>query len=287
MSTSVTSLTFEHLRDPLGLGIARPRLSWITETTTPNWTQSAYEIEARGEVVLVESPDSVLVEWPFGPLESRERITVGVRVAGPTGAWTDWTRTDVEAALLRTDDWSAAFVSPGDGSLLRREFEVRPGLRSARLYATALGVYEAELNGSVVGDHVLAPGWTSYQQRLRYQTFDVTALLTEGPNCLGATVGDGWYRGRSASRASGPTTATARPSSPSSNSPTRTARSNASSPTAPGPPRPDHSCPATSTTASTTTPAWSGRAGPLRPSTTRAGRRPKPSTTTWPRSSQR
>ncbi|MET9038162.1 family 78 glycoside hydrolase catalytic domain [Streptomyces mirabilis] len=196
MSTSVTSLTLEHLRDPLGLGIARPRLSWITETTTPNWTQSAYEIEARGEVVLVESPDSVLVEWPFVPLESRERITVGVRVAGPTGAWTDWTRTDVEAALLRTDDWSAAFVSPGDGSLLRREFEVRPGLRSARLYATALGVYEAELNGSVIGDHVLAPGWTSYQQRLRYQTFDVTALLTEGPNCLGATVGDGWYRGR-------------------------------------------------------------------------------------------
>ncbi|GAA1962804.1 alpha-L-rhamnosidase [Kitasatospora viridis] len=196
MSTSATHLTFEYLRDPVGVGVARPRLSWITETTTPNWTQRAYEIEARGEVVRVESAESVLVEWPFAPLESRERVTVGVRVAGPDGEWTDWARADVEAALLRTDDWSAVFVSPGEGSLLRREFQVRPGLRSARLYATALGVYEAELNGSVVGDHVLAPGWTSYQQRLRYQTFDVTGLLVEGPNCIGATLGDGWYRGR-------------------------------------------------------------------------------------------
>ena len=66
----------------------------------------------------------------------------------------------------------------------------------ARLYVTALGVYEAQLNGAAVGDHVLAPGWTSYNHRLRYQTFDVTDLLHEGRNALGAMLGDGWYRGR-------------------------------------------------------------------------------------------
>ncbi|MFD0855481.1 family 78 glycoside hydrolase catalytic domain, partial [Actinomadura adrarensis] len=85
---------------------------------------------------------------------------------------------------------------PGQGSLLRTEFEARPGLVSARLYATALGVYEAELNGERVGDQVLAPGWTSYRNRLRYQTYDVTHLIREGANCLGAMLGDGWYRGR-------------------------------------------------------------------------------------------
>src|SRR6185295_7318792 len=57
-------------------------------------------------------------------------------------------------------------------------------------------VYEAQLNGTTIGDHVLAPGWTSYSHRLRYQTFDVTEMLREGANTLGAMLGDGWYRGR-------------------------------------------------------------------------------------------
>ena len=78
----------------------------------------------------------------------------------------------------------------------RREFTVRPGLRRARLYASALGIYTAECNGAPVGDHVLAPGWTSYRHRLRFQTFDVTADLREGDNTLGMTVAEGWYRGR-------------------------------------------------------------------------------------------
>jgi alpha-L-rhamnosidase len=60
----------------------------------------------------------------------------------------------------------------------------------------ALGVYDAQINGAPVGDHVLAPGWTSYDHRLRYQTFDVTGLLREGANALGVMLGDGWYRGR-------------------------------------------------------------------------------------------
>ncbi|MDW6058438.1 alpha-L-rhamnosidase N-terminal domain-containing protein [Streptomyces sp. FXJ1.4098] len=57
-------------------------------------------------------------------------------------------------------------------------------------------MYEAELNGVRIGDHVLAPGWTSYAHRLRYQTFDVTDLLREGANAVGALVGEGWYAGR-------------------------------------------------------------------------------------------
>jgi alpha-L-rhamnosidase len=80
--------------------------------------------------------------------------------------------------------------------MLRREFKVHVSVRRARLYVTSLGVYEVQLNGIVVGDHVLAPGWTSYHNRLRYQTFDVTNLLREGHNTVGAILADGWYRGR-------------------------------------------------------------------------------------------
>lgn len=196
MRTYVSAPRFEHLREPLGIGSPRPRLSWVIETVQSGWRQTAYEIEARGERALVESAESVLVDWPFAPLTSRERVAVRVRAQGPDG-WTAWSEAaHVEAGLLQPADWEARFVSPGNGSLVRGEFQVRAGVKRARLYATALGVYEAQLNGRVVGDHVLAPGWTAYGHRLRYQTFDVTELIREGPNCLGATLADGWYRGR-------------------------------------------------------------------------------------------
>jgi alpha-L-rhamnosidase len=148
----------------------------------------------------------VLVPWPFAPLVSRECLHLRVRVWGTDGSLSAWSdRVPVEAGLLHADDWTAHFVAPdwhedrsqpGPAPLLRREFIVRRDMTRARLYMTALGVYEPYLNGHVVGDHVLAPGWTSYRHRLRYQTFDVTSLLCKGRNVIGAMLGDGWYRGR-------------------------------------------------------------------------------------------
>ncbi|OHV43850.1 glycoside hydrolase family 78 protein [Pseudofrankia sp. BMG5.36] len=79
---------------------------------------------------------------------------------------------------------------------LRREFTVGAGLRSATLHVTALGLIEAHLNGVRVGDEVLAPGWTSYQHRLVVSSHDVTSLLAEGANVLGAILGEGWAVGR-------------------------------------------------------------------------------------------
>ena len=73
---------------------------------------------------------------------------------------------------------------------------MRPGLARARLYASALGVYTVACNGLPLGDEVLAPGWTSYRHRLRYQTLDITEALQIGDNVLGMTVAEGWYRGR-------------------------------------------------------------------------------------------
>jgi alpha-L-rhamnosidase len=79
---------------------------------------------------------------------------------------------------------------------LRREFDVHGTVHSATLKASALGVYELLVNGGLVGSEVLAPGWTSYGNRLLYQTFDLTSSLREGRNALAAMLGDGWYRGR-------------------------------------------------------------------------------------------
>ena len=64
----------------------------------------------------------------------------------------------------------------------------------ANLTITAMGVYEARLNGRRVGQFVMAPGWTSYHKRLQYQEYDITDLLTNGKNEIEVTVGKGWYR---------------------------------------------------------------------------------------------
>ncbi|RKS75471.1 alpha-L-rhamnosidase [Motilibacter peucedani] len=211
-TTQVRAVTVEHHAHPLGIGEPTPRLSWLVETSEPGWRQEAYEVEGRtvdGTLLWssgrVECDESVLRPWPGPALASRERAAVRVRVWGRTTQVTAWSdETTLEVGLLSPQDWSAAFVSPADGEhvtvdgpadLLRREFTVGEELLRARLYASACGVYELELNGSKVGADVLAPGWTSYGHRLKYQTYDVTTQLRRGPNAIGAFLADGWFRG--------------------------------------------------------------------------------------------
>lgn len=208
----VTALQAEHHREPLGIGEPRPRLTWQTVTSRADWTQSAYEIRlTEGERELYTarrlSADSVLVPWPGDPLRSRQQVDVSVRVWGNDGAGASpWSAPlTVEAGLLEPADWQARFVSPAwpeatdrqvPPPVLRGTIRLRAPVASARLYATSHGLYEAEINGVRVGDHVLAPGWTHYTERLRHQTYDITEALYLGSNTVGVLLADGWFRGR-------------------------------------------------------------------------------------------
>ena len=78
---------------------------------------------------------------------------------------------------------------------LRKEFRVPQPVVRATLYVTALGLFEARLNGQRVGDDVFAPGWQEYLKRVHYRTYDVTRLVKTGDNALAAILGDGWYAG--------------------------------------------------------------------------------------------
>ncbi|NUO45737.1 MAG: family 78 glycoside hydrolase catalytic domain [Streptomyces sp.] len=213
-TVTVAVPTAEHHREPFGIGESSPRLSWRTTAPT-GWTQHAYQIEvtrAKGtyRTDWVTDPDSVLVPWPPAPLTSREACAVRVRVRGAdqvAGAWSE--SLHIEAGLLTPTDWTARAISPHQPPersetqptdpqppLLRKEFTAGADMDHARLYVTAHGLYEIEINGRRVGDHALAPGWTSYHHRLRYQTYDVTDHLRAGANAIGAWLADGWYRGR-------------------------------------------------------------------------------------------
>jgi alpha-L-rhamnosidase len=206
--------TFEHHADGrLGIGERRPRLSWIVDDAPPQYRQHA----ARVEVVITSSDDveeasthvlegdeQVLVPWPARPLRSRDRVAVSVQVFDGSD-WGPWSSPGtVEAGLLMADDWQAQVVGPAgtDGTLgrppgrVRTEFTLPSEVVRARLYLSAHGLVEAEINGARVGDEEFTPGWTSYRNRLRYATFDVTAHLRSGANAMGMWLGDGWWRGR-------------------------------------------------------------------------------------------
>jgi alpha-L-rhamnosidase len=207
-----TNLRFEHRTEEgpvIGIGTSQPRLSWIVPEADASFVQDGYEIELSRPgrdtaVVKVVGADQLLVPWPADPLSSREQARVRVRVLG-AGTASEWSEPAiVEAGLLDAADWTARFVSPtgllgelGSGAPVIGSVLDLPGpVIAARLYATAHGIYSATLNGQPVGDDALAPGWTSYPNRLRYQTYDVTDMLRPGRNDLEFLVGNGWYRGR-------------------------------------------------------------------------------------------
>jgi alpha-L-rhamnosidase len=154
----------------------------------------------------VVSDQSIHVEYAGPQLLSSQRYFWRIRVwdnEDKASAWSDahfW-----EMGLLSENDWQTAWIQPNlqedtqksnPAPMLRKNFELKDIAKRARLYVTSLGLYEAEINGQRVGDRLFTPGWTSYDNRLQYQTYDVTAMLKKGPNAVGVMLGDGWYRGR-------------------------------------------------------------------------------------------
>ncbi|MFZ0530613.1 MAG: family 78 glycoside hydrolase catalytic domain, partial [Propionicimonas sp.] len=190
----------------LAVGSATPQISWKVPAADPGWRQQRYELKVTrrsGERVFqLDDSEQLFVPWPDAPLASRESALVQVRVCGGQD-WSGWSApVEVEAGLLHDDDWQADFISPVSGATfddpapdLFGVWHLDAEPTAARLYVSAHGLYEIYLNGTRVGDELLAPGWTSYHNRLRYQTHDVTSLLHAGDNEVRAVLGNGWWRG--------------------------------------------------------------------------------------------
>ena len=214
---SVGALRTEYLTNPVGIDVRRPRLSWKLYSSDRGVMQSAYRLQVAADIDslgtidrlvwdsdIVETDQSIHQEYSGPVVRSRQRYYWRVKVwAGDRES--EWSEPAFwEMALLNQADWAAEWITnsePDDPSVsgpspyFRRLFPLGPGIRSARIYATSHGVYELHLNGSRVGDRVLAPGFASYNRRLPYQTYDVTDLVSVGDNSIGAVLGDGWYRG--------------------------------------------------------------------------------------------
>ena len=214
-----TSLRCEYLVDPLGIDARHPRLSWMLESSERAQVQSAYQVlvasdleglsKDRGDLWdsgKVPSASTTHIAYGGRPLASRMLCFWKIRAwdgGGKASAWSKPARWSM--GLLEPTDWKAEWIGceiPPDDAPdkpylpaphLRKEFSLASAPRRATIYATAAGVYELYLNGKRIGQDCFAPGWTEYSKRLYYQTYDVTGLLWDGKNVLGAILGDGWY----------------------------------------------------------------------------------------------
>ena len=205
----IQHLLTENLTNPIGLDVQQPRFSWQLVSDKRNIAQTAYEIIVSADKRplwksgKVASTQSVQVSYAGKALQSGKKYTWELRVWDNNGKPSPWSEPAFfQTALLNTADWKAKWIEAGFAEdatrpaiLFRNQFSINKKITSATLYITAHGMYEVQLNGNKVGDAYLTPGWTSYNKRLQYQVYDVTNMLSNGDNAIGATVGNGWYRG--------------------------------------------------------------------------------------------
>ncbi|MGM9470449.1 family 78 glycoside hydrolase catalytic domain [Pseudarthrobacter sp. YS3] len=205
--TAVSRFSAEYRTDTPFVAEPRPRLSWVAAAESTDWLQTGAELRlTRGRTVESAGhagPESALVEWPFEAIAAGEQVAVEVRVSGNDGGTTDWSAPLTLVGGFVDGPWQAEAIglparageeTPlGQPGQLRHEFTVGEGLAKATLFATAHGVYQAEINGTEVDDQILKPGWTAYGDRLNHETTDVTALLAPGANAIGIWLAGGWF----------------------------------------------------------------------------------------------
>lgn len=225
---TLKDLRCNHQNTPFGI-TGCPLFSWKLVSDGQNVMQSAYQLVLKQEETLVaesgkvESGQSVDVKPENLSLEPGKTYRWQVTVwdnRGESALCESWFET-------APAEWKAKWIEPSNGglrfekpisvvantlfgakpkepvekrllpvTLLRKEFAVKEGLKKARAYATAHGVYALSVNGQTPDDRLLAPEYTSYEKYLCYQTYDITALLSPGSNAWGVWLADGWWGGR-------------------------------------------------------------------------------------------
>lgn len=209
----VRNLLCEYHTNPIGIDIQKPRLSWQILSEEDNVLQTEYEIKvtdqaSKGELIWnsekVKSDQSVNVTYEGPALKSMQRVYWQVRVWDNNNKASEWSAPAFwEMGILEPESWKASWISmePEKDSIvskpchyLRKDFTTSKKIQSARVFVTSLGLYQLFLNGKKVSTDLFTPGWTSYKNRIQYQTYDVTSMIQE-KNAIGAILGDGWYRG--------------------------------------------------------------------------------------------
>lgn len=216
MSVRAVACKTEYAQNPKGIETMEPRLFWQLESNNKSANQTAYQLlvgttpeqlnKDTGDMWdsgKVLSSSSVHIVYGGKPLKAESNYYWKVRVWDGQDQASDWSEHSFwSMGLLTIEAWQGDWIGCKQipdvimqpSPYVRKEFTAKKSVRRAIAYTTALGLYELHINGYRLGDW-FAPGWTDYNIRVQYQTYDVTEFLLEGENAVGAIVGDGWYAG--------------------------------------------------------------------------------------------
>ena len=227
----VAQLTCAYLTNPIGIDINTPNLSWKLQSNQHHVTQTAYQIlvasnakrldQNLGDIwdsKKVTSSQSIQVQYLGEKLQSSKKYYWKVKVWNQTGQASDWSKPAFfQMGLINASDWKGAKwiayeksadsnvnVLPTDGKkdkfntnnvlpMFRKAFVLTKAIKSATAFISGLGHFELSLNGTKVGNDLLAPGWTKYDKEALYVTYDITSQLKKGSNAVGVMLGNGFY----------------------------------------------------------------------------------------------
>ncbi|RXZ83165.1 hydrolase [Paenibacillaceae bacterium] len=211
----LSELKTEYTFTPLGIETLQPRLSWRLESEKRGTRQTSYQIlvSAHQESLSadhgetwdtgkINSGQTFSVQYAGNALVSGQRYYWKVRIWDGSDSPSNWSEPSWwEMGLLHESEWQGQWIggapvqtdSEAAAPLLRTTVQVDKTVASARAYICGLGYYELTINGAKIGNNVLDPGFTNYDQRVFYVTHDITSDLREGSNCFGVELGRGFY----------------------------------------------------------------------------------------------
>ncbi|MEX0332622.1 MAG: family 78 glycoside hydrolase catalytic domain [Puniceicoccaceae bacterium] len=206
----VEDLTCGYSTNPLGVDNARPHLFWRLTSDEQGQRQTAYRIlvasdkEALASDVgdlwdsgIVKSDQTTHVKYDGVPLTSSQNVYWKVQAWDRNGNPTAWSEpAQWTMGILESDEWQGNWITSPEqheSILLRRDIELSGTLTRAVMHVSGLGHCVVSINGQRVGQKLLAPGWTDYDKTTLYDTYDITNLLQNGDNAIGALLGNGMY----------------------------------------------------------------------------------------------
>lgn len=206
----ITGIQLNHQKTLMGV-TEMPSLSWSLESDKRCVEQVGYE----WQVSMKENFSELFHVQPYEKekqsinnmlsgfdCQAFTKYYIRIRALNNYGEWTDWAVTSFVTGLTE-GEFKADMISMDQvlnlsnesAVYLRKEMALPKKVESVYCAASAFGLYQLFVNGRRVKDYHLTPGWTSYKHHLMYQVYDLTDLMNEGLNTIGAILGSGWYKG--------------------------------------------------------------------------------------------
>ncbi len=195
------NLRCEYLENPVGIDVKKPKFSWMLEHSERDQAQTAYQLIISSDPLCedadiwdsnkVVSDQSLHVAFEGKPLESDRTYYWKVRYWDNDDASSPYSQVArFDTGLFDPEDWKGEWI--GGKNQLRKEFSINGNVKRGRVHVCGLGYYELRLNGQKIGNNVLDPGYTTYEKRTLYTSYDITQYLKNGKNVVGVILGKGW-----------------------------------------------------------------------------------------------